>query len=63
MTWWAFDELDMVAIELTTKIGNVASERVAQKAGFHLVEILDQYAYPQVPSGRFQLSVGCPPLA
>lgn len=45
----------MVAIELTTKIGNTASERVAEKAGFHVVENLYDYEYPQVPGSRFQV--------
>jgi RimJ/RimL family protein N-acetyltransferase len=41
---WAFDALHLDAIELMTVVGNVASERVAEKAGFELTGTVDGYA-------------------
>jgi RimJ/RimL family protein N-acetyltransferase len=54
-TGWAFDEVGIAHVELTTKIGNVASERVAEKAGFQMVEILDDYEYPRAGGARFEV--------
>ena len=34
---WALETVGLVAVDLVTMVGNVASERVAQKAGFQLV--------------------------
>jgi RimJ/RimL family protein N-acetyltransferase len=44
---WAFDAVHLDAMELMTVIGNVASERVAEKAGFELIGMIDDY----VPRG------------
>ncbi len=44
---WAFDALDLEIVDLMTIPGNQASERVAEKAGFTLVELLADYK----PSG------------
>jgi len=41
---WALDVVNLDAIELMTVIGNLASERVAEKAGFKLTETIDDYA-------------------
>jgi RimJ/RimL family protein N-acetyltransferase len=41
---WAFDTVHLDAIELMTVIGNVASERVAEKAGFVLSRTIEGYA-------------------
>jgi RimJ/RimL family protein N-acetyltransferase len=41
---WAFDAVHLDAIELMTVVGNIASERVAEKAGFELAGTIDGYA-------------------
>jgi RimJ/RimL family protein N-acetyltransferase len=41
---WAFDVVNLDVIELMTVIGNLASERVAEKAGFELSGTIDDYA-------------------
>ncbi len=40
---WGFKTADLRRIELVTKVGNVASERVAGKVEFHVVGTIDQY--------------------
>jgi RimJ/RimL family protein N-acetyltransferase len=40
---WGLVVLGLEAVQLVTIIGNVASERVAEKAGFHLVGTSDDY--------------------
>lgn len=40
---WGFESLGIETVELMTLPGNVASERVAEKAGFELVGILNDY--------------------
>ena len=37
---WALDALELGYLQLFTMEGNVASERVAAKAGFHLIEVI-----------------------
>jgi RimJ/RimL family protein N-acetyltransferase len=44
---WGFDVLSLDEINLMTLPGNVASERVAEKAGFVLVGIVQDYAPPR----------------
>ncbi len=44
---WAFDTLNLGRVELMTIAGNRASERVAEKAGFTLVEQVDGYKPPK----------------
>jgi RimJ/RimL family protein N-acetyltransferase len=41
---WAFDIVNLDAMELMTVVGNVASERVAEKARFELSGTIDDYA-------------------
>ncbi len=40
---WGFEVLGLEVVELMTLPGNVASEKVAQKAGFVLVGMIDDY--------------------
>jgi RimJ/RimL family protein N-acetyltransferase len=44
---WGFDSLKLENVHLMTLLGNVASERVAEKAGFRLVGTIDDHR----PSG------------
>jgi RimJ/RimL family protein N-acetyltransferase len=44
---WGFDSLGTKSVDLTTVVGNVASERVATKAGFVLVGTLEDYKLPR----------------
>jgi RimJ/RimL family protein N-acetyltransferase len=48
-TDWAFDELGLSQIELMTRIGNIASERVAQKAGFEMKSEIRDFFLATVP--------------
>ena len=41
MCRWAFDSVDIVTLHLMTLLGNEASERVAEKAGFELMGTID----------------------
>jgi RimJ/RimL family protein N-acetyltransferase len=41
---WSFDTVNLHAMELMTVVGNVASERVAEKAGFEMTGAIDGYA-------------------
>jgi RimJ/RimL family protein N-acetyltransferase len=43
---WAFDVVGLTTLELHTKIGNVGSERVAEKAGFEMFEVVENYPHP-----------------
>jgi RimJ/RimL family protein N-acetyltransferase len=43
---WAFDSLDLARIVLHTMVGNVASERVATKAGFSQTRVLPDCPHP-----------------
>jgi RimJ/RimL family protein N-acetyltransferase len=43
---WGFDALGLRVVNLMTLPGNIASERVAQKAGFVLVGMVQDYAPP-----------------
>jgi RimJ/RimL family protein N-acetyltransferase len=40
---WGFESLGIESVELMTVVGNVASERVAAKAGFVLVQTIERY--------------------
>ena len=42
---WAFEALHIEIVTLTTLEGNRASERVAEKSGFHLVEQISEYKF------------------
>ncbi|HLN17119.1 MAG TPA: GNAT family N-acetyltransferase [Acidimicrobiales bacterium] len=54
---WAFDDLGIVAVELATKIGNTASERVAEKGGFFLVGIDDDHEVPAAPGRTYRVKL------
>jgi RimJ/RimL family protein N-acetyltransferase len=54
-TNWALGTLGLAAVELVTMVGNVASERVAQKAGFSLVEEIPNYEHPSAPDRLYQV--------
>lgn len=41
---WAFSELGLDSFELVTKVGNVASERVAAKVGFQFISADTDYS-------------------
>jgi RimJ/RimL family protein N-acetyltransferase len=43
---WAFDSLDLTRVVLHTMIGNLASERVATKAGFAHTRVLPDCPHP-----------------
>jgi RimJ/RimL family protein N-acetyltransferase len=49
MCEWAFQTLDLSAVALYTLIGNRASERVAEKAGFLTTDVLEDYRHPSTP--------------
>lgn len=46
---WGFQTLNLAAVVLHTLIGNGASERVAQKAGFIKTDVLSDYRHPATP--------------
>lgn len=52
LTEWSFSDLGLEQLDLVTLVGNVASERVAQKAGFEFVEELPGYVHPNAPDER-----------
>ncbi len=52
---WAFQTLNLEALGLVTMIGNVASERVAQKGGFVMVEEISDYRHPFAPDRLFHV--------
>ena len=54
---WGFDVLGLRDITLTTLSGNVASERVAEKAGFVSTGMLKDYAPPRAldPAARYDV--------
>jgi RimJ/RimL family protein N-acetyltransferase len=54
-TTWALETIGLAAVELETMIGNVASERVAVKAGFRLVEEVSDYEHPIAKGKRFDV--------
>jgi RimJ/RimL family protein N-acetyltransferase len=52
---WAFESLDLMALGLVTMVGNVASERVAEKGGFLLIEEVSDYVHPLAPKRRLHV--------
>jgi RimJ/RimL family protein N-acetyltransferase len=46
---WVFDEVGLKQLELMTLIGNLASERVAEGAGFHCVAEIEDHRIPASP--------------
>jgi RimJ/RimL family protein N-acetyltransferase len=55
ITDWAFTQVDVRTIDLVTMIGNVASERVAQKAGYVLVTQEAAYSHPGTFGRAFEV--------
>ena len=54
---WGFDVLDLSEINLMTLPGNMASERVAEKAGFVYTELVQDYSPPRAldPEVRYEV--------
>ncbi len=54
---WGFDVLSLNEVNLMTLPGNVASERVAEKAGFVLIGMVQDYAPPRAldPEARHEV--------
>ena len=55
VTDWAFRRVGLEVVALQTMIGNRASERVAEKAGFDLVAILSEAEHPIAEGQRFNV--------
>ena len=55
ITNWGFDTLGLESISLATMFGNVASERVAQKAGFTLIGETSDYTPPRNPENVYSV--------
>ena len=55
LSGWALDELELQRLELITDPDNVASQRVAEKVGFHREGVLR--AHLRHPDGRIRDSV------
>jgi len=54
-TTWALETLGLDSVELVTMVGNVASERVAEKAGFEMVGEIADYEHPMGPEHRYHV--------
>jgi RimJ/RimL family protein N-acetyltransferase len=52
---WAFADLGLTAVELVTKIGNSASERVAEKGGFQLVGSAEDHVVRSRPGRTYSV--------
>jgi len=52
---WAFQALGLTTLKLETMLGNVASERVAAKAGFQMVGVQKGWPHPIVPDMAFDV--------
>jgi RimJ/RimL family protein N-acetyltransferase len=55
VTDWAFNQVDLECISLVTMIGNVASERVAEKAGYAFVGQVRAYSHPGTAGRTFEV--------
>ena len=55
---WGFDVLGLSEVKLMTLLGNGASERVAEKAGFVAIGMLEDYAPPRAldPEARHEVT-------
>jgi len=51
---WAH-KVGLVTVELVTMIGNRASERVAEKSGFHVVEEIEDYEHTMAPDQHYHV--------
>jgi RimJ/RimL family protein N-acetyltransferase len=49
---WSFETLGLLTVGLVTMVGNTASERVAAKVGFRMVEEIRSYEHPLAPDRR-----------
>ena len=56
---WAFQALHIEKVTLTTLEGNRASERVAEKSGFHLVEQISEYKFAGARDPQASYEVKC----
>jgi len=54
---WTKSHAEVPCIELKTVVGNVASERVAQKCGFQLVCVDDNYVHAGAPERHFHVKL------
>ena len=54
-TTWALEELGLSELQLMTLIGNIASERVAQKAAFVMIAEITDHRIATVPDQRFHI--------
>ena len=54
-TTWAFETLGLSAVELVTMIGNVASERVAERVGFEVVGEEPDFVHPDALQQRYRV--------
>jgi RimJ/RimL family protein N-acetyltransferase len=52
---WAFETLGLSTLGLTTMLGNLASERVAVKAGFAMVGVEEGFSPSVAPDKRFDV--------
>jgi RimJ/RimL family protein N-acetyltransferase len=57
ITNWGFDTLGLQSITLATMLGNVASERVAQKAGFAFIGETSDYRPPRNPESDYSVKM------
>jgi RimJ/RimL family protein N-acetyltransferase len=55
VTDWAFQDVGLEVVELQTMIGNRASERVAEKAGFDLLATTSDAQHPIAGGERFNV--------
>jgi RimJ/RimL family protein N-acetyltransferase len=55
ITHWGFDTLELESINLATMLGNVASERVAEKAGFSFVGETSDYSPRRNPDRTYSV--------
>jgi len=54
-TNWALGTLGLAAVELVTMVGSGASERVAQKAGFSVVDEIPKYEHRSAPGRVYRV--------
>ena len=52
---WTFDVVGLETLNLNTKLGNVASEGVAQKAGFEIIGLDEEFEHSSATGERFQV--------
>ncbi len=52
---WGFDTLELESVSLATMLGNVASERVAEKAGFSFIGETSDFRPPRNPERTYSV--------